>query len=101
MNEPLILKISADFAAAREAQERIVNYAIRLGFGPQHQFAIKLAFQEAIIKATKKDKFGTKKEIYIEAQVSDGKFESLLRQMLNGLSLSLIFRNPVFTASQI
>ena len=63
--------IPSDFAASREASQRILEEVERQGYAPASVFAIKLAMEECMINAIKHgNKHDCDKRVHIEARIS-------------------------------
>ncbi len=66
----------SDFVEARQAQDKVVSAVQQHRYDADSVFAIKLALEEAVINAIKHgNKFDRKKNVIVEAVVSDDRVE--------------------------
>ena len=76
MLETLKFIFPSDFAEARRAQDKVVATVQQHRYDADSVFAIKLALEEAVINAIKHgNKFDKKKNVIVEAVVSDDRVE--------------------------
>ncbi|MGA2501418.1 MAG: ATP-binding protein [Tepidisphaeraceae bacterium] len=76
MLETLKFIFPSDFAEARRAQKKVISAVQQHGYDADSVFAIQLALEEAVINAIKHgNKFDRKKNVTVEALVSDDRVE--------------------------
>ena len=73
---PVTATIHSDFAEGAEVQRKIIDAAIKNGFGESSLFGLRIALEEAIVNAIKHgNKLDRSKHVKIKASISPGQAE--------------------------